>query len=62
MKNISPYKNSYKTKKEQVAYMFDEISSKYDFMNRIISLNLDKLWRKKVVKKIKKHKPKKKER
>lgn len=47
---VKPYKNSEKGKKEQVTQMFDTISKNYDGLNRVISLGIDKSWRKKVVK------------
>ena len=46
---IKPYSHSDKGKKEQVAGMFDSIASKYDFLNHFLSLNIDKVWRRKVV-------------
>ena len=51
--NVKPYKESDKSKKEQVAEMFDNISPKYDFLNHILSMGIDIQWRKKVVRKIK---------
>lgn len=50
MKEVTPYKHSTLGKKEQVTQMFDNISNKYDFLNRVISFRADKKWRKKVVK------------
>ncbi|WPR72571.1 bifunctional demethylmenaquinone methyltransferase/2-methoxy-6-polyprenyl-1,4-benzoquinol methylase UbiE [Flavobacterium sp. NG2] len=49
-KNITPYKNSTLSKKEQVAKMFDTISGNYDNLNRVISFGIDVKWRKKVLK------------
>jgi len=54
-KVVTPYKNSNLGKKEQVTKMFDEVSSKYDFLNRILTFGLDIGWRKKVVKLVDKH-------
>ena len=48
-KNITPYKDSDKGKKEQVAQMFDTISGNYDDLNRVISFGIDVKWRKKVL-------------
>jgi demethylmenaquinone methyltransferase/2-methoxy-6-polyprenyl-1,4-benzoquinol methylase len=56
-KQVTPYSNSNKSKKEQVAGMFDTIARKYDFLNHFLSLNIDKVWRKKVIKIVKKHQP-----
>jgi len=49
IKVVKPYKSSEKSKKEQVAQMFDNISHKYDFLNHFLSLGIDKMWRKKAV-------------
>ncbi len=57
MEKVVPYSDSQATKKEQVALMFDNISSKYDFLNRFLSLGVDKYWRRKVVKILKSLKP-----
>ncbi len=48
-KNITPYKDSPLSKKEQVASMFDTISGNYDNLNRVISFGTDVKWRKKVL-------------
>ena len=45
---INPYDNS-RGKTEQVKEMFDNIAPAYDFMNRAMSLGLDKGWRRKAV-------------
>lgn len=49
-KEVKPYKEAEGSKKEQVAQMFDNISARYDFLNHMLSLSIDKGWRKKVVK------------
>ena len=54
---VKPYSNSDKSKKEQVAGMFNNIAGKYDLLNHVLSMNIDKLWRKKVVRKLREHKP-----
>ncbi|MFI3315576.1 MAG: bifunctional demethylmenaquinone methyltransferase/2-methoxy-6-polyprenyl-1,4-benzoquinol methylase UbiE [Rikenellaceae bacterium] len=43
--------------KETIAAMFDEIAFKYDQLNHTLSLGIDKLWRKKVVKLVQKQNP-----
>ena len=53
-----PYKNSEQNKKGQVEEMFDNISPKYDLLNHLLSLNIDKLWRKRTIKKLESHSPK----
>ena len=45
MEEITPY-NSIQSKKIQVENMFDNIASKYDFLNRLLSLRIDVFWRK----------------
>ncbi len=38
------------SKKENVRVMFNSIAKRYDFLNHFLSLGIDKLWRKKLVK------------
>lgn len=47
---VTPYKDSSLGKKEQVTQMFDNVSSNYDTLNRILTFGIDIGWRKKVVK------------
>ncbi len=54
-----PYKNSTQNKKGQVEEMFDNISPKYDLLNHLLSVNIDKLWRKRTIKKLKTYNPRK---
>ena len=56
--NIKPYHNSDAEKKEQVAEMFNNISKRYDLLNHLLSLNIDKGWRRKVVNLVKADEPK----
>lgn len=56
MAEVKPY-SAEGSKKEQVAEMFDNISKRYDFLNHLLSLNIDKGWRTKVVNLVKKEKP-----
>ena len=58
MSTVNPYSESDLSKKEQVEQMFDNISGKYDLLNRILSMGIDVRWRKKVVKSVKKANPK----
>lgn len=46
---VKPYEGSALTKKQQVEWMFDRISSRYDILNRFFSFGIDLRWRKKVV-------------
>ncbi len=55
---VKPYGDASKSKKEEVAEMFNNISSKYDFLNHFLSLGIDKLWRKKAVKMLRSVNPK----
>lgn len=55
--NIKPY-DPKSDKKEQVADMFNNISKRYDLLNHLLSLNIDKGWRKKVVKMVAADEPK----
>lgn len=55
--SIIPFRDSEKTKKEQVAEMFNRIASRYDLMNRFLSARIDISWRKKAIKMLKKDNP-----
>lgn len=57
MAEVKPY-NKEGSKKEQVAEMFNNISGRYDFLNHLLSVGIDKRWRKKAVKMLKATKPK----
>lgn len=54
---VTPYSNSAKGKKEQVAEMFDNIAPKYDFLNHFLSFGIDKIWRRKAIRLLIKHNP-----
>lgn len=58
-KVVKPYNKKDKSKKEEVAEMFDNISGRYDFLNHFLSLGIDHLWRKRAIKMLKKSQPKK---
>lgn len=53
---MKPY-NQEQTKKEQVEQMFDNIAPTYDRLNHILSFNIDKLWRKRVVRLLRRSHP-----
>lgn len=55
-KTVKPYDET-SGKKEQVATMFNNISGNYDFLNHFLSMGIDKLWRRKVVKMLKNEHP-----
>ena len=54
---VKPYSTE-KTKKEEVAEMFNNIAHKYDFLNHFFSLGIAKLWRKKAIRLLSKKNPK----
>lgn len=56
MAEIKPYEDG-TGKKEQVAKMFDNIAWKYDFLNRLLSLGIDRRWRKRAIRLIEKENP-----
>ena len=45
---VKPY-NSPEGKKKEVELMFNNISGKYDFLNHLLSLGIDKKWRKNLI-------------
>ncbi|MFN4146340.1 MAG: bifunctional demethylmenaquinone methyltransferase/2-methoxy-6-polyprenyl-1,4-benzoquinol methylase UbiE [Runella sp.] len=54
---VVPYKDKTSSKREQVADMFDNISPKYDFLNRLLSVGIDVYWRKRAIKMLKTENP-----
>jgi demethylmenaquinone methyltransferase/2-methoxy-6-polyprenyl-1,4-benzoquinol methylase len=58
MKIVKPDQSSDASKKQQVEAMFDSIAEKYDFLNRFLSLGIDKGWRKKAINELKANQPK----
>lgn len=56
-KVIKPYNDASKSKKEEVAEMFNNISKRYDFLNHFLSLGIDKIWRKKAIAELKEINP-----
>ncbi len=57
-KVVKPYNTDDKSKKEEVAEMFNKISKRYDFLNHFLSLGIDKIWRRKAVNMLKEIEPK----
>ncbi len=55
--NIKPY-NDEESKARQVEHMFDNIAPAYDKLNHVLSLGIDKGWRKKAIRYLLPHKPK----
>ncbi len=56
--NIVPFRDSDRSKKEQVAGMFDNIAYRYDFLNRLLSAGIDVYWRKQAIAELKTIQPK----
>lgn len=57
MQEIKPNQLLESSKKQQVEEMFDSIAPKYDFLNRFLSLGIDRGWRKKAIATLKDSKP-----
>src|SRR5437763_744028 len=55
---VVPDKDSALEKKSQVAEMFNSIARRYDFLNRFLSVGIDKSWRKKAIGELKSIQPK----
>lgn len=53
IEDITPYGND-KAKKEQVKDMFDNIAGTYDLLNKTLSFGIDRLWRKTMLKHLRK--------
>jgi len=51
VETITPYSGS-ASKKEQITTAFNTIAPRYDFMNRLLSLGIDVLWRKQALRSI----------
>ena len=54
---VTPYQQENKQKKEQVEEMFDSIAPNYDRLNRLLSLRIDTLWRRNVIRLLRKQMP-----
>ncbi len=54
---VKPYSQD-GSKKEQIAQMFDNISGNYDLLNHLLSMNIDKGWRRRAVKLLRPYQPK----
>jgi demethylmenaquinone methyltransferase/2-methoxy-6-polyprenyl-1,4-benzoquinol methylase len=57
IKKITPYEDVNSGKKDQVTTMFDKVAPYYDFLNRLLSLRIDILWRRKAIKSLATSKP-----
>jgi demethylmenaquinone methyltransferase/2-methoxy-6-polyprenyl-1,4-benzoquinol methylase len=56
--DVMPFRQSELDKKEQVAQMFNTIAFRYDFLNRFLSVGIDKGWRKKAINQLRSLQPK----
>ena len=54
---IKPYKTKDGGKKEQVADMFNNISKTYDVLNRMMTMGIDTIWRKKAIRSLRSIQP-----
>ncbi len=54
---MKPYNQEKSTKSEEVREMFDHIAPKYDLLNHTLSVGIDKLWRRRVVKRVRRLAP-----
>jgi demethylmenaquinone methyltransferase/2-methoxy-6-polyprenyl-1,4-benzoquinol methylase len=55
--SVTPYPESGDNKGKQVEQMFDNISHRYDFLNRFLSLGIDIYWRNKAIACLKNDRP-----
>ena len=56
--SVTPYGTG-ENKKEEVRQMFDSIAGSYDFLNHALSLNIDKIWRRRLIRHLRNYNPKK---
>jgi len=54
---IKPYDEDPAGKKEQVRVMFDAIARRYDLLNRVLSLGIDRRWRARLVGGVRRQRP-----
>ncbi|HHG83505.1 MAG TPA: bifunctional demethylmenaquinone methyltransferase/2-methoxy-6-polyprenyl-1,4-benzoquinol methylase UbiE [Bacteroidetes bacterium] len=54
---VTPYQDKKRSKKEQVAEMFDNIAPRYDFLNHFLSMGIDIRWRRKAIRALQAYKP-----
>ncbi len=49
--SVTPYGTG-QNKKDEVKQMFDSIAGSYDFLNHALSMNIDKIWRRRLIKRL----------
>ncbi len=57
MEEVRPYGTS-GSKREEIKEMFDNIAPTYDLLNHLLSLHVDKIWRRRTIREVMKFKPK----
>src|SRR4029079_7940653 len=55
--DITPFNDPGRSKKQQIAEMFDGIANRYDVTNRVLSAGIDLKWRRKAILQLKKDQP-----
>jgi demethylmenaquinone methyltransferase/2-methoxy-6-polyprenyl-1,4-benzoquinol methylase len=55
--DITPFNDPGRSKKQQIAEMFDRIASRYDITNRVLSAGIDMKWRRKAIRQLRKDQP-----
>jgi len=54
---VKPYDSQSGSKKNQVSRMFNRIAPYYDFLNRLLSLGIDSIWRRRAIAQLKEGQP-----
>lgn len=54
---VKPYDEESSSKKSQVSRMFNRIAPYYDFLNRLLSLGIDTIWRQRAIARLKDRRP-----
>jgi len=54
---VVPYADAKEGKKAQIESMFDQVAPTYDLLNRVLSMGIDNIWRRKAINELQKSKP-----